>query len=303
MDIAVLFWFYKNIPVCVERLERFRRINPRLKVFALYGGDRMESDNAFFAINHLVDDFYSFDEQQEPQWKWRNGDHLIGSWFLKRGVSLQWESIFIMQWDMLVLKDPLEVVLKNLQSEQVLLSGFTGFENVSEWWGWSKNYPDEVQEFKNYLLDKFKYSGSLYACLFIVVCLPRGFLAKYSSLAITELGFLEYKVPTMAKVFGFEICYDSQFDPWWAANPATVDIARRDKVLNASRTDIGLMTIFNELMAPSGRRIFHPYGRSLPGFLENKLLMKLVLFLLRIPKIVLTYVYHYLNALQLGLRR
>lgn len=298
-----MFWFYKNFPVCVQRIERFRRVNPSLKVFALYGGGYMQRENAFFAINHLVDDFYSFDEQQEPEWKWRNGDHLIGSWFLNRGVHLQWDNIFIMQWDMLVLKDPLEVVLKNVQPEQVLLSGFTGFENVSEWWGWSKNYPEEILKYKNYLFDKFEYDGSLYACLFIVVCLPRGFLAKYASLAITELGFLEYKVPTMAKVFGFEICYDSQFDPWWAANPATVSIARRDKVLNASRVDIGLMTIFSELTTPSGRRVFHPYGKSFPAFLENKLLMNLVLLLIGIPRIVFMHVCRRFSALRFDLRR
>jgi hypothetical protein len=284
MDIAVLFWFYKNITVCTERLERFRRLNPSLKIYALYGGDPSESERALLAINHLVDDFFSFNEPREPKWKWKNGDHLIGSWYLKRGQHLEWNNIFIMQWDMLILKNPLKDILKNMQPEQVLLSGFTNFEKVSQWWGWSKNHPDEISEFKTYLLDKFQYDGPLYACLFIVVCLPRTFLAKYASMAMTELGFLEYKVPTMAKIFGFEVCYDNQFDPWWAANPATTNIPKRNKVLNASRVDIDLTTIFNELINPSGRRVFHPYGKSFPAFLENKVLINLATALTGLPR-------------------
>jgi len=284
MDIAVLFWFYKNTKVCAERLERFRRINPSIKIYALYGGDPTGRERAFFAINHLVDDFYSFNEQREPKWKWKNGDHLIANWFLNRGHSLEWSHIFVMQWDMLILKNPLKDILRNMQPEQVLLSGFTDFKEVSQWWGWSKNYPGEISKFKNYLFDKFAYDGPLYACLFIVVCLPRTFLSKYASTAITELGFLEYKVPTIAKIFGFEICYDSQFSPWWAANPATTNISKSKKVLNASRVDIDLMTIFNELINPSGRRIFHPYGKSFPVFLESKAFINLATALFGLPK-------------------
>lgn len=284
MDVAVLFWFYKNIPVCVERLERFRCVNPNLKVFALYGGNRLECRNAHSAIKTLVDDFYFFDEQRDSQWKWRNGDHLIGNWFLNRGIYLEWDNLFIMKWDMLVLKDPLEAVLKNVKSDQVLLSGFTNFDNVSQWWGWSKKYPNEVSEFKNYLLNEFEYDGPLYACLFIVVCLPRMFLSKYSSLAITELGFLEYKIPTLAKIFGFDICYDKQFNPWWAANPYTAKIHKRHKVLNASKTDIDLLTIFGELINPRGKRIFHPYSKSFPTILENKWLLTLTSLVYNIPR-------------------
>ena len=131
MKLAVLFWFYKDIPLCVERLTRFRRLNPELEVFALYGGEISFSGGAREALAGLVEDFYCFDQIKGAEWKWRNGDHLIAHWYLERGVDLEWDSIFILQWDMLVLGKSLGSLLSNLEPRQLVLSGFTLFYLLS----------------------------------------------------------------------------------------------------------------------------------------------------------------------------
>ena len=256
-------------------------MNPDVDIFAMYGGDVAFSKDAYDAISVLVDDFYCFDIPKSPEWKWKNGDHLIGHWFLERGVNLRWENLFILQWDMLVLDKPLHLLLQNYKTDQVLLSGFIEFDAVSKWWGWSRKFPDDVRQYRKYLRDNFSYEGPLYACLFIVACFPRKFLSKYAIESLTEAGFLEYKIPTMAKIYGFDIYYDKQFEPWWAANPSTKNISNRLKVLNASGIDVGLITIIKELLKPRGRRVFHPYGKSFPSLLENKFVIKLLRLIIR----------------------
>ena len=275
---AVLFWFYKDIPLCVERLTRFRRLNPELEIYALYGGEPSKAGQAEKGISNLVDDFYCFNTPKNPEWKWENGDHLIAHWYLERGTNLKWNNIFILQWDMLILEKPLQLMLEGVKQNQIILSGFTKFENVEKWWGWAKK-TEQVKHFKEYLQENFAYEGPLYACLFIVACFPRKFLAKYSSECLTEIGFLEYKIPTLASIFGFEIFQSKQFEPWWAANPKTTTISRQQKVLNASGTSLKTRDILRELVKPNGRRIFHPYEKSFPIVFERTWLIRPLTFL------------------------
>ena len=132
---AALFWLYKDIPLCVERLTRFRRLNPELEIYALYGGEPSKAGQAEKGISNLVDDFYCFNTPKNPEWKWENSDHLIAHWYLERGTNLKLQNIFILQWVMLI---PDQLMLEGVKQNQIILSGFTKFENVENWWGWAK---------------------------------------------------------------------------------------------------------------------------------------------------------------------
>jgi len=271
MKLAVLFWFYKDFSLCIERLNRVRKLNPGTKIFALYGGDLESSAIAYKQISPLVNDFFCYTRQAASTWKWRNGDQLIATWYSQRGKFLDWDTIFIMQWDMLVLHDPLCKIFSNLQPNQILLSGFTPFDRVADWWGWAIREKDEVKRFKRYLEQSYGYTGDLYACLFIIACLPRVFLSKYS-LAVPEIGFIEYRLPTMAKVFNLDVYLGAEFEPWWAANPNTRNIDKQGKTLNAVGEDIDMLVVLKELQKSNGRRIFHPYRKHFPELLDIQLL-------------------------------
>jgi hypothetical protein len=269
MKPDVLFWFYKDFEICKERLQRLRKLNTGVRVFALYGGSLLEANAAENALHGLVDDFYVYPEEKNSRWKWKHGDQMIAKWHEERGQYLKWETIFIMQWDMIILS-PFENIFSTLKPQEILLSGFTPVSRISSWWPWVDPKNSDFLSFKELLHTRFNYEGELFACLFIVVCLPRIFLDKYVACGHPEIGFIEYKIPTMAHMFNISVCSNHDFEPWWMSNPATKNVPKRLRTLNAVGQEIPFSVIFHELADNNGKRLFHPVFRSLPGWVDNQ---------------------------------
>src|SRR5688572_15369697 len=55
--VGVLFWFYRDLPVCRNRAEMLRRDNPELAIFGLYGGDVRDAARFRDALEPFLDDF------------------------------------------------------------------------------------------------------------------------------------------------------------------------------------------------------------------------------------------------------
>jgi hypothetical protein len=275
MKPDVLFWFYKDFETCRERLQRLRKRNEGVRVFALYGGPLLEAEIAQNVLHKWVDDFYVYPQEKNSYWKWKHGDQMITTWYMERGQYLKWETIFIVQWDMLIL-DSLEKLFLGLQPHEILLSGFRPISTVSSWWPWANPTNSDLLSFKELLRNKFNYEGELFVCLFIVICLPRVFLEKYVAAGHPEIGFLEYKIPTMAHVFGVPVCNKHNFEPWWRANPATKNVPRRQRILNAVGEEVSLLVILQELMNSDGKRLFHPVSNILPSWMENQYMIKIL---------------------------
>lgn len=268
MKPDVLFWFYKDFDICRERLYRLRKLNENVRVFALYGGPLSESETARNAVHEFVDDFFAYPYERDSRWKWQHGDQMIAIWHKERGRYLEWNTIFVMQWDMLIC-DPLEKLFLELQPNEILLSGFRPISTVSSWWAWVNPTNSDYLSFKELLRSKFDYEGELFACLFIVVCLPRIFLDKYVDAGHPETGFLEYKIPTMAHMFRIPVCKNHSFDPWWAADPATKNVSRRQRVLNAVEQEVPRSVVILELIRCDGKRLFHPVFKIFPSWIEK----------------------------------
>ena len=287
----ILFWFYKDFETCRERLQRLRNLNKGVRIFALYGGSLSEAGTAEKSLGNLVDDFYIFPEERDQYWKWENGDQLIASWYEDRGRYLEWETIFVAQWDMLILA-PLEKLFHGLQPNEILLSGYTPINAVSSWWPWVNQNKTEFLLFKELLRTKYNYDGEFFACLFITACLPRIFLDKYVAAGRPETGFLEYKIPTMAHMFGIAVCNNHDFNPWWKANPATKNAPMRQRSLNAVGQEVPFSVIVDELTKSNGKRLFHPVFTILPAWMENHYIARLLrhTYLLKVFEIVLGFI-------------
>ena len=261
MTPDVLFWFYKDFETCESRLRSLRRLNKSVRVYGLYGGPLSKADEARKRLAEWLDDFYAFPEDSEAKWKWKNGDKVLATWYRDRGHQLDWETIFVLQWDMLLLA-PMETLFRNLRPGEILLSGHRPLTEIEAWWPWANprnvEKRKDLESFRTLLADKFDYHGDLLACLFIVACLPRVFLEHYAAAGPPECGFLEYKVPTMARVFGIPECLDHSFHPWWAANPATKRVPAAQRTLNAVGQEVSLSVILREAARSTGQKVFHP---------------------------------------------
>jgi hypothetical protein len=259
---AVLFWFYRDPELCANRLHVLRRFNPDCRIFGLYGGAPDAADMFQQRLAGLLDDFYTFDAPAESWWKWINGDLVIRAWYEERGRRLDWQAIAVVQWDMLVL-GPLQQLVGTPAADEVILSGLRPVSEVEPWWAWV-NGPDRAtfDGFMDHLSARHGYTGPAWCCQFIVACLGRAFLEAYASVDEPELGFIEYRVPTYASVFGMQL-RDAPVQCWWEGDPSMIDVPRWRRVLSAQRTPVPLRHLLRVWLA-DGATIAHPYRGTFP---------------------------------------
>ncbi|WP_448192851.1 hypothetical protein [Azospirillum sp. sgz301742] len=278
--LAILFWFYKDLHTCKSRLKQLRQLNPGTAIFGLYGGDAANEGEARRQLGSFFDDFYAFSEDRSAHWKWQHGDRLIAAWHRDRGHALNWETIILVQWDMLILES-ISKAFSTLRRDEVLFSGLRPQSEVADWWGWVSGKDlekaNDMRAFLDHTRDRYGYSGTLWCCLFIIVCLPRRFLNLYVEAGPPEEGFLEYKMPTMARIFGIPACTNHPYQPWWASDPSTRSAPARSRTLNAVGQDVAFQTILEEAATRGGRRIFHPYRQPAPLWLTYRPLAKIML--------------------------
>jgi hypothetical protein len=264
VQLAILFWFYRDVAVCRNRLRLLRHRNPGVPIFGLYGGP-LEDVAAFEdGTGGLLDDFWSFPVPADRQWKWRHGDMVLAQWFTDRGANLAWDSVFVAQWDLVVVSS-LAKLVPDLAKGDMLISGLRSVREVESWWRWT-NGPErrEYDEFLAHVAARYGPVGEPKCCQFIGLVAPRDFLARYAQIDQPELGFLEYKVPIYAEVFGMRLVPDRCFRPWWPEDPSTTEVRRRVSLVHAWPTPVRLPVMLSEALRPGGRRVFHPYHGIYP---------------------------------------
>jgi hypothetical protein len=252
MSLAILFWFYKEPEICENRLQLLKKHNPDLKIFGFFGGEESEAPLFKEKLNKYLDDFYVCPEK-DSDIKWIHGDLMILDWYDQRGRNLEWDSIVVAQWDMLVF-DSFKNQLPGIQKDQIFFSGLRKLDpELENRWHWTKPDGEERQDFLNfreYVKNKYGYTAVLPCCLFILEIIPRLFFDKYLSVENKKVGMLEYKTPTYAKIFGVPF-YERDLGVQWAVGEETP--------MNAEPEEIKTEYIERELSKPNGWRIFHPY--------------------------------------------
>lgn len=266
MKLSILFWCYKELTVCENRLRILRRFNPDTYIYCLYGGDPAFAQSFEDRLGAFIDDFYAFLEVRSTHWKWYHGDRMIAQWFSDRGHALEWDSLIVAQWDMLIL-DRVEKQFRSIEPGQMLFSGLRPVSEVDPWWWYVRQGSPERKEYERFLefvWRKFDYKQDPLCGQFLIVCFPRQFLARYVDIPEPELGFLEYKIPIYAQIFGIPFCVRHQHDPWWADHYKSKSIPAVFRGLNAQKQDVPLWVIEAHRAFPWGRRIFHPVTYEYP---------------------------------------
>ena len=264
INLAILFWFYKKPRICWNRLLILKKFCPGLKIFGLFGGKQTEKDVYRNFLGQYLDNFYT-SPYANPRWKWLNGDLMILDWYNQRGKGLSWDSIAVVQWDTLVF-DSLYQQFLGIKKGEIFLSGLRVLNNkLEKKWVWTQ--PEDpkrqtYQEFLNYIRKNYHYFSSPLCCQFIFAIFPRLFFEKYSRVKNKEIGMLEYKIPTYAKIFGIPF-YKKDLGVYWHKGK------QQDKPLNALPVKITKETINFNLKRRKGWRIFHPYYQNWP-LLQNK---------------------------------
>ena len=267
MKLAILFFFHEDIEVCENRLKILRKDNPNMSIFGLFGGEIARAGEFSSALDSYLDDFYCFEKTDDPHWKWFNCELMVNEWFKDRGRDLSWDTISVMAWDVLVF-GPHEEVFSDLKKDEMLLSGLRPVKEVYDWWYWTRpdNEPENKRyhSFVEYLKENHGYEQDLLCCQPLVFCLPRCFLEKYVQLPSPEEGYMEYRMPTFAKIFGIPFCNADKFSIWWKDEPGAKDIPVEKRLRHAQKDQIPLRVIMRNLKDKNESRVFHPVRRIYP---------------------------------------
>jgi hypothetical protein len=84
--------------------------------------------------------------------------------------------------------------------------------------------------------------------------LPKIFFEKYWEIEHPELGFIEYRKPTYAKILGFDF-YKKDLWVWWFQD-------KSKRPMNAAPIEIKREYILDELDKKDWRKMFHPYYKK-----------------------------------------
>jgi len=262
--VALLFWFYRDLPVCRNRLEGLRKNNPHTPIFGLYGGDPDDAGRFRDALGPHLDDFWAFDVRAPSKWKWRHGDLMLAAWYEGRGRDLEWDHVFVVQWDMLVL-EPIESLLPALAPDEILLSGVTPVAAHKGRWVWAEGgHEAAYRGFLDMIQEQYGAVEPL-SCLFVIACLPRRLLAAYAELPDAEVGYIEYRLPTLASAVGLRLVNDERVDASQGPGENARAAGRRQSLLNGTKRAIRLPTILVEMTRKDGARLFHPYFGLFPS--------------------------------------
>jgi len=250
---CILFWFYKEIEICKNRLSILKKLNPEIKIFGLFGGNIEEFELYKSELGHYFDSLYCFNKTTDSKWKWMHGDLVLLDWYDNCGRDLSWDHIAIVQWDALVL-DSVNCLFSDLQTTEIVLSGYRVLDdNLEQLWNWTRSdreHRKNYLEFLNYVKATYNYKDPSYCCLFTLQVFNKAFFEKYLKVQNKELGMLEYKVPIYANIFNIPV-REYDLGVKWHDNT--------NKAMNAVPTEISEEYIQEELKKDSGYRIFHPY--------------------------------------------
>jgi hypothetical protein len=274
MQMAVLFLFYKEFDLCRANLRRLRRLNPGVAIFAYHTGDPGNAPAAGAAVDGLVDDFYAFPLERDAGWRWEHFDQLLVTWYAQRGQQLDWDSLFLVQWDMLVAA-PIRSLYPNLRADQLLLPGLACMSDIEHWYHFADPRNSDLAGFKRWLADRFDYRGEVYAYPIIVAALPRIFFAATQQSGYPETGYIEYTLPTMAHVYGLEIVNDPRYEIWWepkGEGGGQIEHLPAGCAISVFAQEIPRSRLYGELARSQGARMFHPVYRPIPPFVENRAL-------------------------------
>ena len=276
MKLAILFWCYKRPEICEDRLRHLRAESPGTPIYCLFGGEAEDIEEYRTRLGPLVDDFYAFQGGPPPGseellagfrggvwWKYIYGDLLLGAWYRERGHELEWDTVVVIQWDML-LYGPVDDAFACLERGQILLSGLRPIAEVREGWGWlDAGGPagrPMYDEFLEHIQERYGYDAEPHCCVAVVLALPREFLRRFSEIERPELGFMEYRLPMYAQAFGIPFCTEHPFRPWWGA----VEKYSWNHTLRARPREIWALTIHHNVFHKEGARVFHPYWSKAP---------------------------------------
>ncbi|MDR0536296.1 MAG: hypothetical protein LBG65_08145 [Puniceicoccales bacterium] len=243
----LLFRFHSHFPLCRERLRILRHFNPRLSIYALYGGSPQEAEKARQATREFVLGFWDFSRFGDARRKWLRGDLMIREWYEKFGNALNFSFLISHEWDILTAA-PLGRIYPEFVSPKTYVSPLQRFSREEEQlWFWTRNGKWRETPFMKHLSANHGMERPRHVTRGPGMVFSREFLEAQRIFPALDGMHDEFVVPALAEALGIPL-EDSGF----FGNPRNAGL----RLWNTCGVELG--DIQRELCTPGGMRIFHP---------------------------------------------
>ena len=226
--------------------------NPRLKIYALFGGPATDKAAALEAMQGLAEAVWTYPGNKPKDWKWRHTDLMLKAWYRTVGRHLDFDFLYSYEYDLLTLK-PLGKIYPDIDDHTLALSACEPFTKEIEYrWSWTAFEPSRTNflKFCDYLEKHYGFRRQQKVCLGPGPLFPRAFLDQWSKTEDIELVHDEIAYPAYAEALGFKMV-DHGMHPGFGLQPD-------EKYFNCEHHPVTLGMITEQLAKPQGRRTFHP---------------------------------------------
>lgn len=256
MKRIILFRFHTYPSICANRVDLLKKYNPQADMFGLYGGPEKKYAAFEKALRPHLKHIYCI-QGKTRFWKWKNADLALKDWYEDVGRTIPFDVLHLIEWDLLLF-DSLDSIYKEIPEGSIGVASLIPVAEIGTDWVWTNKEPfkAEFTRLLDFVTRTHGYDMNPYAIQGPGLCLPRKFLEMYCDNDIPELCNDEIRIPVFSQIFGFPM-YNVRFCEKWPDknNPGTFHCQLFP--------EIPTRTIIKELEDSSGKRVFHPYRRTL----------------------------------------
>ena len=247
----VLFRFHNRFGICRNKLEVIKHYNPGIEIYGLFGGETEDLARAKKMLGAHLMDIYQV-PVTDAVWKWQNGDLSLCDWFRNYGHSVDFDILYLIEWDLLQLGS-FENLYRHVPSDGIGLTGLISMKKIPKWrWILKEPWRSQWLELLAHVQKKYNYKKIPHGCLGPGNVFPRAFIEKYSEIAVPVLCHEEIRFPLFAQVLGFKLYDNGFYQDWYnRTDDDFFSCAHDKKEIKRSVMDI-------EMDKLTGRRVFHP---------------------------------------------
>ena len=238
---ALLYIFYGAPATCALRLRIFREQNPDLRIYGICTAG-VSQKRRFRVVEDQCDNLWYLPDH-DPKWCWYNLDKVACMWFEEVGVTLDFDKILVVDWDLLLL-EPVDRWLDQVGGNEVKIIDVWENKKPDENYWTSSRYPEYALFKERLSKDMPDAYVLLNAFLFAYACTKCSF-AKFAPQVISLPGYCEFRLPTVMASCGLTVTNFNRPKNWGSF--ATV-----------SGLSIPKRVIQGELSNLKGFRMFHP---------------------------------------------
>lgn len=249
MKIA-LFRYHDHLDVCKNHLELFRKFNPDIPVYGVYGGKPEDFEKYTKELNILSGNYCLTELDQES--KWKSFDYALKEWYRNAGRKINFEQLYLIEWDFILLES-IDKVYKRIPVGSAGFSGLIKLKKIEKKWYWTGNAQrrEEWIKLMNFVKEYYKYNSDPYGVLCPGFTVPRKYLEGLLDIQLPNLGNDELRFPIYAQLLNINM-EDTRFYRKWFSK-------REWRYFNCNNKEISEKRMFRQFRWRWGRRAFHPF--------------------------------------------